>query len=447
MVSRLSVAMKNPASNLPQSSLRAQRITSLCDKTLRALRSQRSNLPATLYGGTALHLGVDMATLSTEFAGLKLKNPIVAASAPPTETVDNIVACAEAGVGAVITKTSANFDPNQFMLGGRRTYIDGRGMWAQGTFRHETLTIEDGVSLVSESVQRVDIPIIASVGNLKLDPRDWLDSCLAMQDAGASMIQLDLFYVPQPRCSPENIQKLQTLLTYLSSHVNIPIAPKLNFDFPAYYAAELLRNTGISAVLLIDSLRVPVPIDIHKRGKSRIQYLEGASECSLFGEWQKPLTLQYTSIIYRKLGFPICAGGGLMSGWDAIEAMMWGANTIQFATAIIKHGYSQIRKIRRQMEKFILDNKSYSSISDVVGTAHEQLQRNGNEIFLPARASVNRGLCIDCGVCTKIVFCEDIYLDETGKVNIRESCNGCGLCPTVCPVAGALEIHPIGSPV
>lgn len=62
-----------------------------------------------------------MVSLEVEFAGLKLKNPIIAASAPPTETFENIVNCAEAGVGAVVTKTSANFDPDKFILGGRRT--------------------------------------------------------------------------------------------------------------------------------------------------------------------------------------------------------------------------------------------------------------------------------------------------------------------------------------
>lgn len=385
-----------------------------------------------------------MHTLSVDFAGLELKNPIIAASAPPTETVDNIVKCAEAGIGAVITKTSANFDPQEYILGGRRTYIDKRGMWTQGTFRHETLTLQEGVSLVSESKKRTNIPIIASVGGLELDPIDWLNSCLAMQDAGASMIQLDLFYVPQPRCSPENIRMLHEVIKYVSSHLEIPVAPKMNTDIPAHLAAEVLRDTGIAAVFLIDSLRVPVPIDIHRKGESRIQYLEGASECSLFGEWQKPLTLQYTSIMYRELGLPICAGGGLMNGWDAIEAMMWGASCVQFATLIIKHGYGQIKKIRTQMSMFLGGEKCYSGIHDIVGMAHENIARSKEEVYPPARAVVDYDLCIDCGLCTRLVFCQDIFLDDQGNVKIEDSCDGCGLCPTVCPVEGALEVHPLG---
>jgi len=386
-----------------------------------------------------------MSKLSVDFAGLKLKNPIIAASAPPTETVGNIIKCAEAGIGAVITKTSADFNPNKYILGGRRTYVNSKGMWIQGTFRRETLTIKQGCTLVSESAKKVSIPIIASVGGLTLDPKDWLDSCLAMQDAGANMIQLDLFYVPQPRCAPENMQKLRSLLIHLTSHLDIPVAPKMNNDIPAYYAAEILKGTGISAVFLMDSLRVPVPIDIYREGLSQIPYLKGASECSLFGEWQKPLTLQYTSILYQKLKLPICAGGGLENGWDAIEAMMWGANTVQFASSIIRHGYSQINKIRKQITTFLQDKKDYSHISDIAGLAHRHVHWDKDESFLPAHVLVNNNLCINCGLCTEIVFCEDIFLDKNGKVDIGKSCDGCGLCTTVCPISGALEVHSIKS--
>lgn len=381
-----------------------------------------------------------MVSLHVNFAGLKLENPIIAASAPPTETVEGIVKCAEAGVGAVITKSSANFDASKYLLGARRTYVDSAGMWAQGTFRHETLTIEEGVKLVKQATKAVNIPIIASVGSMNLDPEDCLASCLAMQDAGASMIQLDLFYVPQPKCAPDKVEELVTLLNYLSDKLSIPVAPKLNHDIPAHYAVEILRRTTIGAVLLLDSFRVPVPIDITNQGHPRMKHLYGAPECSLFGSWQKPVTLEYTSVFHHYLGLPICAGGGFSNGVDAIEAIMLGATTVQFASIIIKYGYSQIRKIAKQMTIF-LEQNGFESIEQLRGMAHRHISWDGNETYLPARAVVDHDLCIDCGRCTHVVFCEDIHLDNLGKVQIEETCDGCGLCPTVCPVAGALVVR------
>jgi dihydroorotate dehydrogenase/Pyruvate/2-oxoacid:ferredoxin oxidoreductase delta subunit len=388
-----------------------------------------------------------MVSLEVDFAGLKLKNPVIVASAPPTETLHNIEACAIAGAGAVITKTSANFNPEGLILGGRRTYVDpsdvdASGLWAQGTFRHETLTIEEGVQLVSQAAKLVDIPIIASVGGLALEPEDWLNSCLAMQDAGASMIQMDLFYVPQPRCSPENIERLKEVLRVVTSRLTIPVAPKLNHDIPVHYAAQILKGTGISAVIATDSLRVPLPVNIEDGGRPLMKYIEGARECSLFGNWQKPLTLQYTSVLYHELGLPISAGGGFVSGADAIEAVMLGATSVQFATQIIRYGFRQITKILKQMSLFMVRNH-FESITELRGTAHRYINWDGLEQFEEARAVVDYDLCVDCGRCTRVVFCQDIHLDELGKVKIENTCDGCGLCPTVCPVPGALTVRPL----
>lgn len=380
-----------------------------------------------------------MNSLEVDFAGLKLKNPIIAASAPPTETLANIIKCADAGVGAIITKTSANFDESRFVRGGRRVHVDNRGMWAQGTFRRETLPLDLGVALVKESVKRVNIPIIASVGNLNLQTGEWLNSCLLMQDAGASMIQLDLFYLPQPRCSPENTARLRDLLSSLSTRLSIPIAPKLNIDLPSHFAAQILKNTGIRAVFAMDSIRVPVPFDISNE-RSQIDNLVGAKECSLFGTWQKPITLQYVSVLRRELDVPISAGGGFSNGQDAIEAMMLGATTVQYASAIIRHGYSRITNIVTQMMSYLKGQSRYNNIQDVIGCANQRDNTESLEDFLPATAVVDYQKCINCGVCTRLVFCNDIHLDSAGKIRIEDTCDGCGYCAKVCPMPGALQV-------
>src|SRR5688500_4167361 len=46
-----------------------------------------------------------MADLSTTFTGLKLENPFLLASAPPTESDSNIMRAFDAGWGGVVTKT------------------------------------------------------------------------------------------------------------------------------------------------------------------------------------------------------------------------------------------------------------------------------------------------------------------------------------------------------
>lgn len=225
-----------------------------------------------------------MALLSTRFAGLSLKNPLVMASAPPTETIDNIVRCADAGAAAAVTKTIAHFDDQAFPLGARRAHLDKRGLWAMSTFRRETLTLDAGVSLVSGAKRKAGIPIIASVGALDMEPESWLPTCAALRDAGASMLHLDLFYLPHPRCAPESVRKLQHLLNRLGAELAVPIAPKLNVELPAHYVAEILKDAPISAAFAIDSIRVPPPLELVLAPAFRTLEEPGNARCSALGK-------------------------------------------------------------------------------------------------------------------------------------------------------------------
>lgn len=384
-----------------------------------------------------------MAVLAVNFGGLLLKNPFVMASAPPTETVDHIVRGAEAGAAAAITKTAADFDANAFPLGARRTRLDRRGLWALSTFRRETLTLQEGVDLVSGAVQRARIPIIASVGALDMNPESWLPACLAMQEAGASMIQLDLFYVPHPRCSPESVGQLRALLDFLGPRVSIPLAPKLNIELPAHYAAQVLDGAPIGAVMAIDSVRVPPPVELKRGLRSLVEHAGNAGECSLFGPWQKPLTLQYTRTLAERLPLPICAGGGFMSGFDAVEAIAFGATAAQFATAIIQRGFGWIGKALKEMEA-CLNEAGYADVAEIRGLALERFTADESLVdFGDVKATVDHDLCIMCGQCTDQVFCADIHV-VNGRIQVLDHCDGCGLCVAMCPTKPkALSLLPV----
>jgi len=370
--------------------------------------------------------------LETQFANLRLRNPVVVASAPPTETSDNIARCADAGAAAVVTKTLASFDPTAFPLGARRAYVDRNGMWALSTFRRETLTTAEGARLIENAVRRVDIPIIASVGALTMAPGDWLSSCRAAQDAGASMIQLDLFYSPHPRSSPENVRLLLELIADLSSEITIPLAPKLNIELPAHYIAEVLDGAAVAGVFAIDSLRTPVPLDPRRGGHPLTRYAPNAGETSLFGSWQKPVTLQYVRIMAEQSRLDVCAGGGLMNGYDAAEAILLGASSVQVATAVIRHGFSRISKMLDQLTEFMTNN-GYGTVAAVRGAALASFAAEERAIqFVDTKAAVDPSLCTMCGICTTLVFCPDINVLD-GRIDISDHCDGCGLCVAVCP--------------
>ncbi len=100
-----------------------------------------------------------------------------------------------------------------------------------------------------------------------------------------------------------------------------------------------MHEAPVAGLCAIDSIRVPTPIDLKQGLSLPMTGVTNAAECSLFGAWQKPITLQYTRTLAEHQPLPICAGGGLMTGLDAAEAIALGATAVQFATAIIQKGF------------------------------------------------------------------------------------------------------------
>ena len=373
-----------------------------------------------------------MADLRTTLGPIELRNPVVIASSPPTETLEGVIACEEAGAGAVVIKTIADFDAGRYPLGARRTYVDERGLWAMSTFRRETFNLDDGVDLVRAASRRLSIPVIASVGAITMDPSAWVDTCRGVERAGAQMVQLDLFYVPQPRASAANLEALRHLISTLLTEITIPVVPKLNVDIPAYLARDVLRDLGLEAVFAIDSIRVPPPIDFVRGGGPAFAAVVNPGEASLFGQWQKPITLQYARILAERLSVSLCVGGGLDTGYDAAEAIYYGASAAMFATAVIRRGYQAIPKIVRQLDTY-LEREGYDSTLSLKDRGARELHRDESEIrFEDVRAEVDMSTCIMCGRCTTQAFCHDITLSGE-RIEILPACDGCGHCLSVCP--------------
>ena len=73
--------------------------------------------------------------LKTQYAGLELKNPIIAASSGLTDNVEKIVALEKAGVGAVVLKSL--FEEQMFALGGELLFKErlSRGLRLSAKYR------------------------------------------------------------------------------------------------------------------------------------------------------------------------------------------------------------------------------------------------------------------------------------------------------------------------
>lgn len=379
--------------------------------------------------------------LAVKFAGLNLSSPIIAASAPPTESAEAMLSCAKAGAGAVVTKSILDYDRADWPNIPRRVKRDQKRLWIQGSFASETLTLAEGESMIADTRAASDIPIIASVGVLDPTCDASIETAARLVAAGADLIHFDLFYLSQPRCDDEMIEALVGLFALARAEISVNFGPKLNTDIPAHRFATAFDPATIDCVFLLDSIRVPPPLK--PNGAPRISAWNGGLECSLFGgDWQKPITLQYARVL-SDAGMPeLCVGGGLRGGLDIVEAAMLGATTIQVATQLIIQGYDWISRTNEHLEQ-LLETYGVAEFADLRGLGLRVRDRNEPESVTPVRAVVDEEKCDPCGVCTKLAFCPFIDEQTSGVPIISDACYGCGLCEEFCPQPGAIRMEAI----
>lgn len=365
--------------------------------------------------------------LHATFAGVEIKNPIVIASSPLTESAEAIFQCEKHGAGAVISKSCSSTRLSE--IGYRRCSIDEKGWWAASTYNREIQDVRVAVLYLEDAVKGSGIPVFASVSELSLDCSEWLNTCQIVQRTGVAGIQLDLFYFENVLGVPKFEEKFIELLSTLKRKLDVPIFPKLNVNLPTIYMAKLFKSAGINDVSLLDSISLPAPISIDKIGSPKLRFASNIKRASLFGAWQFPLTMKYLYDLQLE-GFSICAGGGIQHSRDIIELLLLGAQAVQIATAIIIEGYSKIEEYVSGIESFMA-KYSLRKISDIRGVALSHLL--GEADYKDAKVKYNKNLCIDCNKCVSQGFCTAISRIN-GEISYNENlCEGCSFCTELCP--------------
>lgn len=273
--------------------------------------------------------------------GVKFRNPIVISSCPLTESALNIEKCIECDAGGIILKTAADYQKHKEE--GIRRILHGRdGYWAQSTFEREIMTLNEAEELCKKVLTQKEVPIIASVAGMSLEKEEWMNSVERMERAGASMIQLDFFYLN----NIWNEQNIGSRITHIVERLvrdsQIPIVPKININLPVNFIYPLLKNAGVHTVSLLDSVRVPVvsswAVD---SGENTCKVTNEGT--SYFGAWQLPLTLSYL-MFAKKYEFQVIAGGGIRNMEDVRTVLQCGADAVQIASAAMFGKYDVIRE-------------------------------------------------------------------------------------------------------
>src|SRR5947209_7989195 len=170
--------------------------------------------------------------LSTNYLGLKLKNPLVASSSPMCEDVGNVRRLEDSGAAAVVLHslfeeqiTTENDELDRQMRNSAEISFEATSHFPDLT--HRVMGPEQYLAHISRCKHAVKIPIIASLNGTT--PGGWLSYAKQMEQAGADALELNIYYIPvDPNVTSEQVeQKYVELVRTIKSHVKIPVAVKL----------------------------------------------------------------------------------------------------------------------------------------------------------------------------------------------------------------------------
>ncbi len=395
-----------------------------------------------------------MANLEVNFCGVRLKNPIVAASAEPTLNANNMKKCIDAGAGGVIAKTMTDSpDMRELTTRAKWRFLNERHEVCRGKVPHafslysrSGLAIEEPAEFCEEMretvryAERHDAVVIGSVGSIEMD--GWVELSKRMEDSGVPLLELN-FGCPHPKLMPgvrtgmnvgQDFDYACEITQAVAEAVNIPVMIKVTPQVTdlVEFSGRLIK-VGASAVTLTNRFIGFVP-DM-ETGKPLIY-----GQAGIGGPWIKPLTLRWINEVRRAYNgtIPISGTNGVYDWQDVVHYIMTGASMVQMCAAVMCYGYEWLGKQVVGLESF-MDEKGYKSIDDMLGIASDAAIQYAEMPHEKAR--VNAENCTHCQQCMKACFSD--AMQDGGKTNFvkTENCVGCGGCYSVCPSHGAIEIY------
>jgi dihydroorotate dehydrogenase (fumarate) len=302
--------------------------------------------------------------MTTRYMGLTLNSPLVASAGPSSQTVDSIRRLEDNGAAGVVMFSLFEEQIRDNTAAFEFFFNVGRDRFAEAaSYFPEMQDYEVGpgqyLDLLRKASEAVDIPIIASLNGVS--EHGWVGFAKELEDAGASGIELNVYYVPtEPfRSGSEVEQQYLNVLSAVKSRVSIPIAIKLGPYFSSFAdMATQLDEAGADALVLFNRFYHP-DFDIETRT------LVPSLTLSRPDEMRLPLT--WIAVLYGRVSASLAATSGVHGPAEAIKYLMAGADVVMSTSAVLAEGPSFFARVLGEMREW-MDRKGYTSVNQLQGS-------------------------------------------------------------------------------
>lgn len=308
--------------------------------------------------------------LSTEYAGLQLKTPIVVASSGLTNSVNKLKVYEQAGAGAVVLKSifEEQMENEAAFMAGDSDFPE-----AMDYLRHyvSSNALDQHIRLIEDARANVSIPIVASINCYRADT--WVEYATRLVEAGASALELNVMRLDaDATMDPGGAEMtLLRLVSEVVKEVEVPVTVKLSKYFANVCAlARSLKIAGVKGVVLFNRLYT-YRIDVES------ETLESGEVFTSPADLADPL--RFTALVRGQVpDLSLAISSGVRTGDDVIRCLLCGADVAQLCTAIYKGGEGTIREALERIDQWMTQKKYYSVSefkSRLAATKVEELNR------------------------------------------------------------------------
>lgn len=214
------------------------------------------------------------------------------------------------------------------------------------------------LELIRRAADNISVPLIASLNGVTRE--GWTGIATDLKAAGAAAIELDLFHLPfDPRESSTEVERrLLETVREVCAAVDIPVAVKLfpYFTAPAHLAVGL-ADAGASGIVLFNRYLEP---DIDLEGLN----FRPSLDLSTAPEIRLPL--MWIAMLAGKTSLSLAGGRGVTGPDEVIKYLLAGADAVQTASALMRHGPEYLRRLVRGLTDWI-EARGAASVSEIRG--------------------------------------------------------------------------------
>ena len=299
-----------------------------------------------------------MIDLSTRFAGLSLKSPIIVSSSGLTSSIDRVKKMAAAGAGAVVMKSlfeeQINFEVGAMSSG--QDYPEA-GDYIRTYARENSL--DQYLSFIREAREAVDIPVIASINCVSSS--EWIDFAKKIEDAGANALELNIYFLPIKKDKdPREYEKTYLqLVSDVKKKTSLPLIVKLGNGFSNItWMVNQLYNRGVAAVVLFNRFYAP-DINADDMSFGSAEVLSSPADLRNSLRWIGIVSSQVDQL-------DLAASTGVHSGMAVVKQILAGATAVQVCSVLYRNGLDYIRDMTVEMLKW-MEKNHYKSPGDFRG--------------------------------------------------------------------------------